>query len=226
MNSGAALHQRSTWWKRHCSGGFSCTTVSIIEIGAGSVVHVPILVTGAGDAGIPSWKRPRANATAIDRVAENVLASMGEHRIIDYYPYGYDERPFCSPGFNLAVGRFGRSIHGEYPQYHTSADSLDFLVDASLKNSLDVLTAIVRGFDANRTYTNLEPYGEPQLGRRDLYRNVGGAVDRRSVEMAVLWVLSMSDGANDLVSISTRSGIDLPTLAEAANRLEQAGLLA
>ena len=184
-----------------------------------------MVVTGVGDLGDPCWKRPRANHTAIDRVARNILASRGEHRIMEFYPYGYDERQFCSPGFDLAVGRFGRQVHGEYPEYHTSADDLSFVHDASMAESLRILSSIVHGIDANLTYVNLEPYGEPQLGRRDLYRNVGGAVDRRSAEMAVLWMLSLSDGTNDVEAISTRSGIDMVTLAAAADRLNAAGLL-
>ena len=98
--------------------------------------------------------------------------------------------------------------------------------DASLIESLAILARIVEGMDTNRTYVNLEPFGEPQLGRRDLYRNVGGAVDRRSAEMAVLWMLSLSDGTNDLETISTRSGLDMATLAAAADRLVAAQLLA
>ncbi len=185
-----------------------------------------VVVTGVGDLGDPTWKRPRAADTAIDRVARNILAAGGAHRVMEFYPYGYDERQFCSPGFNLAVGRFGRSIHGEYPEYHTSADDLSFVHDDSMTESLELLTKIVDGMDANRTYMNLEPYGEPQLGRRDLYRTTGGAVDRRSAEMAVLWMLSFSDGTNDLEAISTRSGIDMATLAAAAQSLLHAGLLA
>ena len=185
-----------------------------------------VVVTGVGDRSIPCWKRPRANDTGIDRVAQNVLSHHGDHRIMEFYPYGYDERQFCSPGFNLAVGRFGRGVHGDYPEYHTSADDLSFVDDDSMAESLELLRRIIEGVDANRTYVNLEPYGEPQLGRRDLYRNVGGAVDRRSAEMAVLWVLNLSDGTNDLVAISTRSGIDLATIAGAAHRLQHAGLLA
>ena len=47
--------------------------------------------------------------------------------IIEFFPYGYDERQYCSPGFDLPVGLFQRSQFATFPEYHTSADNLDFI---------------------------------------------------------------------------------------------------
>jgi len=72
---------------------------------------------------------------------------------------------------------------------------------------------------------NLTPYGEPQLGRRGLYRSAGGAVATPDDERALLWVLNLSDGSSSLLDIATRSGLPYPVIARAAERLERAELL-
>ena len=80
--------------------------------------------------------------------------------------------------------------------------------------------------DSNRRYINLSPYGEPQLGRRGLYRSAGGAVATPDDERALLWVLNASDGDSSLVDIARSSGLGYPIIRRAAERLEEAGLLA
>ena len=118
------------------------------------------------------------------------------HRVLEWEPWGGDERQFCSPGFDLPVGTLMRTPHGEFDGYHTSADALDRISPASLEES--VQTCLARGRrarDATARYVNLSPYGEPQLGRRGLYRSAGGAVATPDDERALLWVLNLSDGS-------------------------------
>jgi aminopeptidase-like protein len=157
----------------------------------------------------------------------HVLAASGRpHRIVDFSPYGYDERQFCSPGFDLPVGRLGRGVHGEYPEYHTSADDLSFVGPEQLEGSLRLLTAIVDVLERDRVLVNQAPFGEPQLGRRGLYRSTGATVlDRQAAEMALLWVLNLSDGEHSLLDVAERAGLPFGAVAAAAERLEDAGLL-
>ena len=186
-----------------------------------------LVLTGLGDRGSVTYKRSRRGDTVVDRAAEHVLAHSGDvHTIVDFSPYGYDERQYCSPGFDLPVGRFGRSPHGEYPEYHTSADNLAFVDPEALADSFAKIVAIVDVLERDGTYRNLAPKGEPQLGRRGLYRAVGGAVDARSTEMAFLWVLNLSDGDASLLDIARRSGLDFDAVHRAATLLEAHELLA
>jgi aminopeptidase-like protein len=186
-----------------------------------------LVLTGLGDRGNVTYKRSRRGDASVDRAAEHVLAHSGHiHTIVDFSPYGYDERQYCSPGFDLPVGRFGRSPHGEYPEYHTSADNLAFVDPEALADSLAKIVAIVDVLERDGTYRNLAPKGEPQLGRRGLYRAVGGAVDARSTEMAFLWVLNLSDGSASLLDIARRSGLDFDAVHRAAMLLESHELLA
>ena len=107
----------------------------------------------------------------IDRAVPHVLQQAGlAHEVIDFFPYGYDERQYCSPGFNLPVGCLMRARHGQFPEYHTSADNLQFVQPAALATSLAVCATVLATLDGNARYRNLLPKGEPQLGKRGLYR--------------------------------------------------------
>jgi aminopeptidase-like protein len=197
------------------------------EANVGRIKH-GLVITGIGDAAPLMYKRSRRGDADIDRVVEHVLSARyaAPPRVDDFSPYGYDERQYCSPGFNLPVGRLGRSPHGEYPEYHTSADDLAFVQPGQLEDALDALVDIVTVLEGNQRYRNLAPKGEPQLGRRGLYRALGAGLDRRSVEMALLWVLNYSDGEHDLLDTAARSGQPFPAIRAAADALLAHDLLA
>ena len=178
-----------------------------------------------GDAGPLTYKRSRRGGRLPDRVAEYVLPRIAEDaRLFDFEPYGYDERQFCSPGFDLPFGRLTRSRNGEYPEYHTSADNLAFIRPDRLAGSIAALARMFAIVDANRTFLNLSPKGEPRLGKRGLYGAMGG-MSPAEFQYALLWVLSLSDGDHDLLAIAERSGLAFETLEMAAGQLEGVGLL-
>ncbi len=186
-----------------------------------------LVVTGLGDPGGLTYKRSRRGDTTIDRAAAHVLRTRGgAHTVVDFSPYGYDERQFCSPGFDLPVGRLGRTPHGEYPEYHTSADDLAFVQPEQLADAFAAVTEIVDVLEGNDTYLNLSPKGEPQLGRRGLYRALGASMDKRAAEMSLLWVLNQSDGTHDLLAIAERADLPFGAVREAADRLLEHDLLA
>jgi aminopeptidase-like protein len=185
-----------------------------------------LVLSGLGDPGGFTWKRSRRGDTEIDRAMAHVLGRSGRpHQLVDFSPYGYDERQYCSPGFNLPVGRLSRTPFATYPEYHTSADDLDFVGPAQLTESLEVCQQVVEVLEGNRTYLNLSPKGEPQLGRRGLYGQIGGRSDAEERQMAMLWVLNLSDGDHSLLDVAERSGVAFGLLAEVARALEAAGLL-
>jgi aminopeptidase-like protein len=179
-----------------------------------------LVVTGVGDSGKVTYKKSRRGNAEIDRAVEHTLKkSSHEHEIIDFYPYGYDERQYCSPGFNLPMGCFMRTPYGQYPEYHTSADNLDFIRPEFLGDSYSKLINVIDILEKNNTYLNLYPKCEPQLGKRGLYTSIG------ATEMALLWVINFSDGKYSLLDIAEKSNIEFSLLSEAANQLCKAGLL-
>jgi aminopeptidase-like protein len=179
-----------------------------------------LVLTCVGDAGNITYKRSRRGDAEIDRAFEHVLRQKGQpHRIIDFFPYGYDERQYCSPGFNLPVGCMMRSAYGTFEEYHTSGDDLEFVKPEALVDSLQTCQAVIDLLEQNRFYVNLASKGEPQLGRRGLYGGVGGTTHTKDWEMAILWVLNLSDGSHSLLDIANRSHIPFSLILKAAGAL-------
>lgn len=178
-----------------------------------------------GDNAPFTWKRSRRDDAEVDRVAAYVLGQRSaKNCIIDFSPYGYDERQFGSPGIDLPVGRLTRSVNGGYPEYHSSADNLELVTEERLVESVEVVTEILQTLDKNQYFVNQQPYGEPQLGKRGLYRTTGGS-DIPDRESAMLWLLNQCDGRNSLLDIAEKSGIRFESLAATAAELNEAGLL-
>lgn len=204
----------------------SLTWLSRNETVIPNIKHGLVLAC-VGDSGAPSYKKSRRGSAEIDRAALHVLAaSQAPFNVRDFSPYGYDERQYCSPGFDLPVGCLNRTQHGKFPQYHTSADDLDFVTPEALADSLRLCLQIFHVLEGNHTYLNLCPKGEPQLGKRGLYRSIGGHADAEAREMAMLWVLNLSDGQHSLLDIAERSGLQFATILSAATDLQHHQLLA
>ena len=192
---------------------------------AGRIRH-GLVLTSIGDKGPFHYKKSRRENAEVDRAAEHILRhATPTATILPFAPVGYDERQYCSPGFNLPVGCLMRSVWGTFPEYHTSADNLDFIGPESLAESLQVCASIFDLLENNRSYQNLSPFCEPQLGRRGLYHSTGGTSPEAEIN-ARLWVLNMSDGRHSLLDIAERSGLPFAVLNEAAQLLLQSGLLA
>ncbi len=200
------------WLSRHPD------TVGLIRHG--------LVLTLLGGPGPFTYKQSRQGTAEIDRAAAQVLRHSGQpHAVRPWLPYGYDERQYCSPGFNLPVGCLSRTPFGEFPEYHTSADNLQFVQPGQLAESLQVTLSLCEALEANRTYRNLQPYGEPQLGRRGLYKGVGGGREGAEWQLALLWLLNLSDGQHSLLAIAEQAALPVPLLHRAAVALEGVGLL-
>ena len=185
-----------------------------------------LVISGVGDPGGYNYKRSRRGDAAIDRIVAYVLAQSGlQHNVNPFIPYGYDERQYCSPGFNLPVGCFSRSTYGSYPQYHTSADSLELVKPQCLEQSLDLLLRCISIVELDRKLLNRNPKCEPQLGRRGLYSLIGGHNEAQTLQLALLWVLNKSDGLNTLLEIAEESGLPFNLVYQAAVALRHTDLL-
>lgn len=196
------------------------------EAGLGRIKH-GLVVSGVGDAGGPTYKRSRRGDALIDHAMIHVLRTAGANaNILDFFPYGYDERQYCSPGFDLPVGLFQRSQFSTFAEYHTSADNLDFIRAEHLAASFRWIVQALDVLERDRRLVNLRPRGEPQLGRRGLYGAIGGDRDAWTNNMAMLWTLNLSDGRHSLLDIAERASLTFDVIASAAAVLEGHGLLA
>lgn len=178
-----------------------------------------LVLTCLGNAGGFHFKKSRSGAI-IDRAVAHALQHSGHpYELLPFNPYGYDERQFCSPGFDLPVGCLMRGVHGTFPEYHTSADNLDFVKPEALEQSYAVIATVLDLLDRNRTYVRVDGRGEPQLGRRGLYRAIAGQREAGGAnQMDLLWFLNLADGKHSLLDMAIRADAPFARL-EAAVRL-------
>lgn len=186
-----------------------------------------LILACVGDPGALRYKQSRRGNAVVDRAVAHVFQHSGQpHTLQPFIPYGYDERQYCSPGFNLPVGCFMRSGPGGYPEYHTSGDNPDLVRPESLADSLHRLLEVIQILEDNAAYQNTKPHCEPMLGRRGLYSAIGGRSDTQTVQLALLWALNYSDGEHDLLAIADKANLPFSALRTAANALLNAELLA
>jgi len=185
-----------------------------------------LVLSCVGDGGGPNYKRSR-RPSPLDRIAACIRCGDEQKpvNILEFSPYGYDERQFCSPGFNLPVGLLQRSSFGTFPEYHTSADNLDFVRPEHLGSSYRMVTDMIGALEGNWTPLNLSPKGEPQLGKYGLFSSLGGHKTNSERTMAYLWVLNLADGENSLLDIAERSKMPFTEIAAAADTLRDVGLV-
>jgi len=185
-----------------------------------------LVATCVGDSGILTYKKTRDGKAIIDQIVEKVLKDSGEeNKIIEFFPSGSDERQFSSPGFNLSVGSLTRTLYGKFPEYHTSADNLDFVEPKYLVNTFEKYLQVIFILENNLTFLNLNPKCEPQLGKRELYQMIGGLPEDEIEQMAIFWMLNLSDGKHSMLEISIRSGIKFNQIKQAADALLKADLI-
>jgi aminopeptidase-like protein len=203
----------------------SITWLALNEAKAQNIEH-GLVVVCVGDAGNFSYKTSRQGDALIDHAAKHVLTSTKENfNLIEFFPYGYDERQYCSPGFNLAVGSLSRSTHGKFPQYHSSADDLSFVSGKHIAESLEVYMKVIDVLENDQILINQNPKCEPRLGKRGLYGNVGATIHRPTFEMALLWTLNLTDGTHTLLDIAKRANMPFETIKQAAKALIDCDLL-
>ena len=203
----------------------SITWLSRNEEIAGRIRH-GLVLTCLGDTNHFTYKRSRRGNAEIDRAFSKILKDSDQpYRVIDFFPYGYDERQYCSPGFDLPVGCLMRSQHGKFPEYHTSADNLDFVRPEALADSFATCVAGLDLIEHNYRFINRNPKCEPQLGARGLYQGLAAGPHRHQQELALLWVLNLSDGRNTLLDIAERADLPFAVIKPAADALLAAELL-
>jgi aminopeptidase-like protein len=203
----------------------SITWLALNEEKTKNIRHGLVIAT-AGDSGHMHYKKSRRGDAEIDQAVIHVLKqSAVPFEVEEFSPYGYDERQYCSPGFNLPVGNLGRTPHGRFPEYHTSADNLEFVRPEYLADTFAKFLTVFEVLEGNRKYLNKNPKGEPQLGRRGLYGTFGGRKDAKTSEMAMLWVLNYSDGDHTLLDIAEKANLEFKYVRTAANALMKADLL-
>ena len=181
-------------------------------------------ITCIGDNNNYSYLASRDGNTLADRAAIHVL----KHNFPDYKKYPYsegrsDERHYCSPGVDLPVCSMMRTKYASYPEYHTSADNLDFISADGLYGGYSVMQNIIKLLENNRTYNSIFCC-EPQLGKRGLYPNLSIRNSASSVRL-LKNVLAYCDGENSLLDIAEILNVKFDLIVEEAKKLSDAHLI-
>jgi len=185
-----------------------------------------LILSLLGDAADSTYKKTRHGDAEIDAAVAHVFKHYdADYRLVDFEPFGYDERQYASPGIYLSIGCLMRSRNEEYAEYHTSADNLGLVRSEYLDDSLEKLLAIVNVLEGNQRYVNQKPMCEPRLGPYGLYHGYGCEEEQAWLQKAVQWVLNLSDGQHSLLEIAERAGYDFALIRDASDALLEAGLL-
>jgi len=165
------------------------------------------VVTCIGDPGSFSYLQTRQENTLIDRVTVHALKNSDkEYKIYNFLERGSDERQYNSPGIDLPIGSLMRTKYGRYPEYHTSADNLNFVTPKALFESLEMYKLCINILEKNYKYITTIPC-EPQLGKRGLYPTLSTKTSGKSVR-DMMNLLAYCDGKNDLLWLADK--IDRP----------------
>ena len=164
------------------------------------------VLTCMGDDRTYSYLPPRIQGSPVDIISRKVLKdlklSFEEYSFLDR---GSDERQYSWPGVDLPIASIMRSKYHTYPEYHTSADDLDFISESGLDGSLTVMKNCISYLENNLTPKSTT-YGEPNLGKRDLYPLIN-KVNQRAATPDLLNFLIYSDGHSNLWEISESIGL-------------------
>ena len=183
------------------------------------------VITCVGDTGALTYKSSRSGDTLSDRAAKIALREVENYSLAPFTPFGSDERQFCSPGFNLPIGSLMRTMYGRFPEYHNSLDDKSFIKFSSIIDTLSYYKKIVDIIEGNCYLISRFPFGEPRLGKRGLYDEVSGVMDKKIDTETLMWVLNLSDGEHDLIDIAEKSGKPIDHVMEIANKAEHFGLV-
>jgi aminopeptidase-like protein len=187
-------------------------------------VKAGYVITCVGDPGKFSLIPSRTGSTLADRVSRHVLDQFApDYTKYSFLQRGSDERQYCSPLVDLPMNSITRSKYHEYVEYHTSLDNLDFITDASMRESIAMYQQCVLALEGN-CITRASTIGEPQLGKRGLYPTTGGQVQLSDFS-DIFDLLALSDGQSDLLDIATRMGRPISELVRIAELLRQHQLL-
>jgi aminopeptidase-like protein len=182
-----------------------------------------LVVTCVADSGKkPTYKKSRRGNSLIDRI----MSTYSDINTIEFCPFGSDERQYCSPGFDLPVGSLMRTRYYESPGYHSSADNMSIVSVPGIAQMIKLYMQTINLLEVSGTWRRVDGgFCEPQLGKRDLYSNVGGDPDNHVLLKKMLWILNLSDGEHDLIDISKKSGYPAIELVREVLKLESNGLI-
>ena len=180
-------------------------------------------LTCVGDKyGYSITETPNANSLS-DNVLRNAIRNLSGAKIYSYIDRNSDERQYCAPGVDIPMVCFSKSKPGEYVQYHTSADNMQFVSPTGFQESFDIMKSVITALEWNYIYRSTTVC-EPQLGRRGLT----STISQKGIygdSLIIRHIFAFSDGKRDLIDIADIIGVPVINLIETVERMCSSGIL-
>ncbi len=157
-----------------------------------------------------------------DRVLRNALRGRNAHEY-SFLQRASDERQYGAPGVDIPMVSFCRSKFGEFREYHTSADNMDFVSADGFQGSYEVMRTVIDTIENNNLYKS-NIVCEAQLGKRGLYPTISQKGKYNDVQV-YCDIQAYANGKRDLLEMSDLFGISVKDLRVAANILEHNGII-
>ena len=175
----------------------------------------------------PVYKKSRKGNTLIDFAMMEVLKKY-KHELMDFFPFGSDERQFNSPGVEIPFGAFMRVNYHGYKEYHTSLDNKNIMNFNNFINNIKILKEAIIKIDSAKFYKRNVPLCEPFLSKRNLYSSLSKYTHFSKIDKlveAIFWIMAYSDGKTSDIEIANISGVNKKTLKIAFKLLEERKLI-
>ncbi|EGJ4815793.1 DUF4910 domain-containing protein [Campylobacter lari] len=161
--------------------------------------------------------------TLADKVALYTLKEKNNFKEFSFLDRGGNERQFCAPLVNLPVVGVCRTRFGDYKEYHTSKDDLNFISEEGLQGGLKAMQEIIMNLEINEIYQNTV-FCEPNLGKRDLYHTINTSLTNSQIPISCNF-LAYCDGQNDVLDIASKINIQAYELKDLVEKLKFHGLI-
>lgn len=182
-------------------------------------------ITCIGDDRCYSFLPSRDGNTISDRVAKHVLQHIDRNYVkYSWLDRGSDERQYCAPGIDLPIASIMRSKFGEYPEYHTSLDNLDFITPSGLAGGYFALKEALSILEDDG-YPVMLVLGEPQLGKRGLYPTISQKGSAAGSIRDMMNIISYCDGKQSILEIADRLDLPFSAVKEVVWKLKNHKLL-
>lgn len=183
------------------------------------------VLTCMADPGKITWKMSRKDSYT-DRIIQRVFKQQNIDFIQEnFFPGGSDERQYCSPAFDLPVSLIMRSRYEKFAEYHTSADTLDYISIPHFVEVLELYLTVVKEMEKEPVYGSNNPACEPKLGKRGLYPTLGAQEKYPDYIDAMMWILNLADGTYDAPAMAEKSGMDLELIKNIIQNLLKENLI-
>ena len=130
---------------------------------------------------------------------------------------GSDERQYNSPMIDLPIGQLAKTVYGQYDEYHTSEDDLNFISRDGLQESADIFLKAIQAIE-NNSILRSNFICEPMLGKRGMYPSNSTLETQKEVQV-MMDLISYADGTNDLIDIANLIEQPVWDLYELINKL-------